>query len=246
MMSWITTWFHRFGSPKWFYQVTSGWITPLAILSIATLLTGSIWGLLYAPADYLQGNSYRIIFVHVPSAFLAQSIYIVMAIAALIYCVWRMTLADYIIRASATIGATMTLLALVSGAVWGKPTWGTWWQWDARITTMCILLLLYLGIIIIRQSITNQRSAAFATALLALLGVINIPLIKYSVDWWFTLHQPASLTLTKKPSMATSMLIPLLIMIVGFYFFYGWSLLIRLRSLILTNARQSRWIDRYI
>ena len=244
MKQWFITWFHRFGSPKWFYQTTEGWSGVLATLSCMVLLTGLIWGLLYSPADYLQGNSYRIIFLHVPSAFLAQSIYLVMAIAAFIYSVWRMTMADYVIQASAAIGMLMTALALISGAIWGKPTWGTWWQWDARITTMFILFLLYIGIIFIRYSMRNQRNASYASALLTLLGIINIPLIKYSVDWWFTLHQPATLKLTEKPAMAASMWMPLLITIAGFYLYYGWALLIRLRSLILTQSRQSNWVKK--
>lgn len=246
MKQWFMTWFHRFGSPKWFYQVTEGWSRVLAALSCLLLLTGVVWGLVYSPADYLQGDSYRIIFLHVPSAFLAQSIYLVMAVAAFIYCVWRMTLADYVIQASVVIGMLMTALALISGAIWGKPTWGTWWQWDARITTMFILLLLYFGIMLIRHSTSNQRNAAYASALVTLLGIINIPLIKYSVDWWFTLHQPATLKLTEKPTMATSMLIPLLITIAGFYMYYAWILLIRLRSLILLHASQSNWIKKHL
>jgi heme exporter protein C len=238
--------FHKLGSPKWFYDIGGRWIPWLGLAAGILLLTGSVWGLVYAPADYLQGNSYRIIFVHVPSAFLAQSIFMMMAVAGGIGLVWKMKLADMFLKAVAPVGASFTFLALVTGAVWGKPTWGTWWVWDARLTSMLILLFLYFGVMALQAAIDDANVAAKACALLALVGLVNIPIIKYSVDWWNTLHQPASLKLTEKPSMHPDMLIPLLIMIAGFYCFFGAIAIMRTRNEILEREKRTAWVKDYI
>src|SRR5690554_844356 len=193
--------FHKLGSPKWFYGIAGRFMPWLLGLGLVLLLAGLVWGLAFAPKDYLQGNSYRIIFIHVPTALLAQSVYIMMATAGVITLVWKMKLADVFVRSAAPIGAVLTLLALFTGAVWGKPTWGTWWEWDARLTSMLILLLLYLGIIILGLAHSDEKAGAKAVALLAIVGVVNIPIIKYSVNWWNTLHQPATFKLTEKPTM---------------------------------------------
>ena len=178
-MNW--TWFHKLGSPKWFYQISGRWLTGLAWAAALLLITGFVWGLAFAPADYQQGNSFRIIYIHVPTAILAQSCYIMLAVAGAVSLIWKMKLADVALRAAAPIGAWMTVVALVTGAVWGKPTWGAWWVWDARLTSMLILLFLYFGVIALGQAISNRESAAKACAVLAIVGVINIPIIKYSV-----------------------------------------------------------------
>ena len=201
-----------------------------------------VWGLAFAPKDYLQGNSYRIIYIHVPAAFLAQSAYIMMAVAAVVTLVWRMKLADVFVKAVAPVGLWLTFLALFTGAVWGKPTWGTWWVWDARLTSMLILLFLYGGVIALGRAISDEKSAARATAVLVLVGVVNIPIIKYSVEWWNTLHQPATFKLTEKPSMPPEMWVPLLLSVLGLYLIFGWLACIRMQSEILIRESRTRWV----
>ena len=237
---------HKLGSPKWFYQLSARlqpWCWGLAVL---LLVTGSVWGLFFAPADYQQGNSFRIIYVHVPAAFLAQSVFVAMAVAGLVYMVWKIKLADMAAAAMAPLGAVMTFVALFSGAVWGVPTWGTWWMWDARLTSMLILLFLYIGVIALRGAFGRRDSGARAASVLAMVGVINIPIIKYSVDWWYTLHQPASFTLTSKPAMPLEMWLPLLIMVLGFYCFFIALTLMRTRSEILRREARARWVQALI
>lgn len=239
-MNW--TWFHRLGSPKWFYGISGRWLPLLSVAAVLLLGAGLVWGLAIAPADYQQGNSFRIMYIHVPAAFLAQSIYVSMAICGLVGLVWKMKIADVALQQSAPIGAWMAFIALLTGAIWGKPTWGAYWVWDARLTAMLILLFLYFGVIALGQAISNRDSAARACAVLALVGVINIPIIKYSVEWWNTLHQPASFTLTEKPSMPASMWIPLLLMVLGFYCFYTVVLLLRMRLEILRRESRTSWV----
>jgi len=207
-MNWV--WFHRFGSSKWLYGFADRWQLRLLLIGGLLMLGSAFWGLFIAPPDYQQGDSFRIIYIHVPSAVLAQSCYMMMASAAVVGLVWRMKVCDYFIAAVAPIGAIMTFIALFTGAVWGKPTWGTWWVWDARLTSMLILLFLYLGVIALRGAIPNDDAKARASYVLVIVGVVNIPIIKYSVDWWNTLHQPATFTLTEKPAMPIEMWLPLL------------------------------------
>ncbi len=242
MWNWIKTLYHRLGSPKWFYQITGKWLPWFAISSVLLLGIGLVMGLAYAPMDYQQGNSFRIMYVHVPAAFLAQSVYMMMAAAGVVMLVWKIKMADVVAQALAPVGAMMTFISLVTGAIWGMPTWGTWWMWDARLTSMLILFFLYLGVIALREAVSPQEVAAKACALLAIVGVINIPIIKYSVDWWYTLHQPASIKLTEKPSMPASMYLPLLFMVLGFYALLGWSVLLRARSEVLRREAKSGWV----
>ena len=238
-MNW--TWFHKLGSPKWFYEISGRWLPWLSISAAVLMLVGGVLGLAYAPPDYQQGNSFRIIYIHVPAAFLAQSTYISLAIAGIVGLVWKMKIADVAVQQAAPIGAWMTVIALFTGAVWGKPTWGAWWVWDARLTAMLILLFLYFGIIALGHAITNRDSAAKACAILAVVGVVNIPIIKYSVDWWNTLHQPATFTITEKPAMPMEMWLPLLIMTLGFYCFFAAVLLMRMRTEVLRRESRTRW-----
>ncbi len=235
-------WFHKLGSPKWFYAISGRWLPWVAVASILLLVVGTVWALLFAPADYQQGNSYRIIYIHVPAAFLAQSVYVMMAVAGAIGLIWKMKLADVMAKCCAPIGASFTFLALVTGAVWGKPTWGAWWVWDARLTSMLVLLFLYLGVVALQSAFTDRNQAARASALLSLVGLVNIPIIKYSVEWWNTLHQPASLTLTEKPAMPADMWVPLLIMVAGFYCFFTVVLLMRARVELLDRERRTGWV----
>ena len=214
----------------------------IAAFSLLALVVGSVWGLVFAPQDYQQGNSFRIIYIHVPAAILAQSCYMMLAVAGVVGLVWRMKLADVALQCAAPIGAWMTFVALITGSIWGKPTWGTYWEWDARLTSMLILLFLYFGIIALRMAISNRDTAAKATSVMAIVGVINIPIIKYSVDWWNTLHQPATFTITEKPAMPPEMWLPLLVMVLAFYGLFTLNLFMRMRLEILKREHKTRWV----
>ncbi len=238
--------YHRLSSPKWFYDITQNWNFWLTLILVPLGLSGLILGLLYAPADYQQGNSFRIIYLHVPSALIAQSAYIIMAVAGAFYLIWRMKIAAWVATAVAPVGASFCLVALLTGAIWGKPTWGTYWIWDARLTSMLVLLFLYLGIIALKQAIENESIADKAGAILALVGIVNIPIIKYSVEWWNTLHQGATLTLTQKPNMHPDMLIPLIIMIVTAYLLFAILTLIRVRNSIIWHERKKNWVKKLL
>ncbi len=238
-MNW--TWFHKLGSPKWFYEISGRWLPWFAVAAALLIVAGCVWGLAFAPPDYQQGNSFRIIYIHVPAAFLAQSCYVMLAVAGAVGLIWKMKIADVAVQCAAPIGAWMTFVALLTGAVWGKPTWGAWWVWDARLTAMLILLFLYFGIIALGQAISNRDSAAKACAVLAIVGVVNIPIIKYSVEWWNTLHQPATFTITEKPAMPVEMWLPLLIMVLGFYCFFAVMLLVRMRLEVLKRESRTAW-----
>ena len=207
------------------------------------LTLGWIWGLLFAPQDAVQGNSYRIIFLHVPSVIFAELIYFFMAICALMHLVWRVEQAAYLIKAAAPIGAMITFLGLLSGSIWGIPTWGTWWQWDARITSTLILFIMYLGILTLHGSFSNKEKADRLMSILVVIGVINIPIIKKSVDWWSTLHQPASITVSGGSSIDPSMLYPLLISIIGLGFTLISLGILSSRSYIFTREKNKKWIQ---
>ncbi|OPX56785.1 heme exporter protein C [Oceanospirillum multiglobuliferum] len=236
-------WFHRMGSPKWFYEISGRWIPWFATATIVLLTVGAVWSLAFAPQDYQQGNSFRIIYIHVPAAILAQSIFFSMALCGAIGLIWKMKVADMVAKSCAPIGASMTFIALFTGAVWGKPTWGAWWVWDARLTSMLILLFLYFGVIALQSAFDSKQSAARASAILSLVGVVNIPIIKYSVEWWNTLHQPATFKLTEKPAMPMEMWLPLLIMVIGFYCFFATVLMMRTRNEILEREKRTQWVQ---
>jgi heme exporter protein C len=239
-------WFYQLASPKWCYQI-SGKLLPYFLVAALIMLTaGIVWGLVFAPQDYQQGNSFRIIYIHVPSAILAQSIYLTMAIAGGIGIIWKMKVADMVAYACAPIGASMAFIALLTGAVWGKPTWGSWWVWDARLTSMLILLFLYFGVMALYSAMEKPENAARSVAILALVGLVNIPIIKYSVDWWNTLHQPATFTLTEKPAMPVEMWLPLLVMLIGFYCFFASALMLRLRNEILNREKRTSWVKQLV
>ncbi|MGD8831744.1 MAG: heme ABC transporter permease [Pseudomonadales bacterium] len=238
----LKQWWHRMGSPRWFYEISGSWQRAFGFLAFVLLVTGTVWGLVFAPPDYQQGNSFRIMYVHVPTAMVAQTVYMLMGAAGLVLLVWRMKLADMVLTAAVPFGMSMTALALFSGAVWGRPTWGAWWVWDARTTSMLVLLFLYFGIYALRRAIPREETAGRACAVLALVGTINIPIIKYSVDWWLTLHQPASFTLTKAPSMPAVMWLPLLINMLGIYCLFGANLIARVKLEILRREQGTQWV----
>jgi heme exporter protein C len=239
-MNWI--WFYRLGSPLWFYQTTTRWLPWLSLLAFILLATGLVWGLGFAPQDAKQGNSFRIIYMHVPASFLALAGYFLMAAAGAIGLIWKMKLSYMVMKAAAPIGAALTFLALFTGAVWGKPTWGSYWVWDARITSMLILLFLYFGVLALQYAFHNEEAGNKASAVLALVGTVNIPIIYKSVDWWYTLHQPSTIKLTSAPSMHPDMFQPLLLMILGFYCFYVVALCLFTRVEILRRERKTTWV----
>jgi len=238
-------WFHKLGSPRWFYQTSGKWLPWLSFLALVFISLGLVWGLGFAPQDAKQGNSFRIIYIHVPSSFLALVGYYIMAIAGAISIIWKIKLADMVMVSAAPIGASFTFIALLTGAIWGKPTWGTYWIWDARITSMLILLFLYFGVIVLQKAYSRQGLASRAAAYLALVGTVNIPIIYKSVDWWYTLHQPATIKFTEAPSMHPDMFQPLLLMIVGFYLFYAAVLIFKIRVEILHRERRTSWVQDY-
>ena len=236
-------WFHKFGSPPHFYRIAGKWIPWLNWVFMLLLFAGLYGGLILAPPDYQQGDSYRIIFVHVPAAWMSLFIYVVMAVCGAVIIVWRMKLAEVVLITSAPIGASFTFLALITGSLWGKPMWGTYWVWDARLTSELILLFLYLGVIGLHNAIEDRRTAARAVAILALVGVVNIPIIHYSVEWWHSLHQGPTVTKFDKPSIHWSMLLPLLLMALAFQVYYALALFHRCRAELLRRERNSKWVE---
>ena len=232
----------KYASPQNAYALASslapwfGWITLI-------LLLAGLWGsLVYAPPDYDQGESFRIIYLHVPSAWMSMFIYVVMAAAGAVGLVWKVKLMDAVARGCAPIGAIFTFLTLVTGMLWGKPMWGTWWVWDARLTSELILLFLYLGYMALQAAIDDRRTAARAGAVLALVGVVNIPIIHFSVEWWNTLHQGPTITRMDGPSIHISMLIPLVVMALAFKTYFITSLLLRVRCEILEQEKNASWV----
>lgn len=234
--------FYFLASPKYFYDFAGRILPWLSCITAILLIYGLIGGLYLAPPDYQQGNAFRIIYVHVPSAFLSLSIYVLMAFTAAIGWIWRIKLADIIVQQSASLGASFTLLALITGSIWGKPMWGTWWVWDARLTSELILFFLYCGYIALRSAIPHRDTASRASSILLFVGIVNIPIIHYSVYWWNTLHQGATLSLTGPSKIAPMMLYPLLAMITAFMFYYIAILLLRVRKEILSREKKSEWV----
>ena len=201
----IKKFIHQFASPKtYLYQVSRAY-PYILFISLFIYISSIFWGLFLTPEDFVQGNSYRIIYLHVPASFISQSLYAGMAFASVIFLVWKVKLSAYLIKSIAPIGAITTFIALVSGSIWGIPTWGTWWAWDARIVSTLILFIMYLGLISLHDSFTNYDKADKFLAVLVLVGSVNIPIIKMSVEWWSTLHQSASITITEKPAIDPSM-----------------------------------------
>jgi heme exporter protein C len=223
----------RLANPNRFMQ-WSGKILPwCAIATVLLLGAGLYLALFVAPPDYQQGESVRIMYIHVPSAYMATMVYAVLAVSSAVALIWRHPVADIAAREAAPLGAGFTLLCLVTGSLWGKPMWGTWWVWDARLTSVLVLFFLYLGYIALINAFDEPTRGARAGAILALVGVVNLPIIKFSVDWWNTLHQPSSIFRLGGPTIAASMLWPLAIMAFGFTFLFVTLLLLRMRSALM-------------
>ena len=205
------------------------WLAPLALVAVGA---GLAMGFM-APEDYQQGITVRIMYIHVPFAWISMMCYMVMAVAALGTLVWKHPLADVALKAAAPIGATFTALALATGSIWGRPMWGTWWVWDGRLTSVFILFLMYLGLIALTRALDDPARSARAAAILTLVGVVNIPIIKFSVDWWNTLHQPASVLRLDGPTIHPSLLTPLLVSALGFTLLFFTLHLMAMRAEIL-------------
>ncbi len=233
---------HKMASPRYFYDLAGRFIPWLAGLTLILLLAGLYLGLFVAPPDYQQGQSYRIMFVHVPAAWLSLFAYVFMAFLGAIHLIWNMKLADVMMRSAAPLGASFTFLALATGSLWGKPMWGAWWVWDARLTSELILFFLYMGYMALVNAIEDPKTSGRAGAVLILVGVVNIPIIHYSVEWWNTLHQGPTVTKFDKPSIHVSMLVPLLLMAGAFQLFFFTVLLMRARVEVVLREKRSEWV----
>jgi len=242
----IKKFIHQFASPKtYLYQVSRAY-PYILFVSLFIYIFSIFWGLFLTPEDFVQGNSYRIIYLHVPASFISQSLYAGMAFASVIFLVWKVKLSAYLIKSIAPIGAITTFIALVSGSIWGFPTWGTWWAWDARIVSTLILFIMYLGLISLHDSFTNYDKADKFLAILVLVGSVNIPIIKMSVEWWSTLHQSASITITEKPAIDPSMLYPLFGSIIGFTGIVICLVILSSKLQILIREKNKSWVKDYV
>jgi heme exporter protein C len=225
----------RFANPNRFMRLSAAVLPWVAFITVLCTLAGLYLGLFTAPEDYQQGESVRIMYVHVPAAWMALFCYSSMAISAAVGLIWKHPLADMAAKASAPIGTIFTFLALFTGSLWGKPMWGTWWVWDARLTSMLVLFFLYLGYMALNSAFDDPARGTKASSILVLVGAVNVPIIKFSVDWWNTLHQPASVFKAGGPSIHASMLTPLFLMVVAFTTYYVWVLLVRMRTEIVAG-----------
>jgi heme exporter protein C len=235
---------HRFANPARFLRIANAVLPWFAAATAILLAVGLYFALFDSPADYQQGETVRIMYVHVPSAWMALFIYSCIAAASAVALIWRHPLADLIAQNASPIGAAFTFIALVSGSLWGKPMWGTWWVWDARLTSMLILFFLYLGHIALARAFDDPVRGARAAAILALVGFVNVPIIKFSVDWWNTLHQPASIMRLGGPSIDPAMLLPLLLMALAFTAFFVVLLLVRVKAELLAAKLRATQLAR--
>lgn len=233
---------YKYSSPQTFYPLAGRLAPWFGSAAALVALYGLYISFFVAPTDFQQGEAYRIIFIHVPAAWLSMFLYLIMAAWAAIGLAWHTRLSSMMALAIAPTGAVMTFIALWTGALWGKPMWGAWWVWDARLTSELILLFLYLGFMFLHAAIDDPRRADRAAAVIAIVGAINVPIIYFSVKWWNTLHQGASVSLTKSPTMASTMLWGMLIMSVAFWLYSIAAVLTRVRSVILERERNADWV----
>jgi len=236
------TWMHKLLSPKTSYRWAEMLQPWLALITCSLVAYGFVAALWLSPSDYQQGNVYRIIYIHVPSAIWSLGVYMAMSVAVIMHFIWKIKVADIVAKVSAPIGACFAVLTLITGSIWGKPTWGTWWIWDARLTSELILLFIYVGIIALRSAIPDTRLAAKACGVMTLVGMVNIPIVHYSVDWWNTLHQGATINIFSQSTIVPSMLHPLMAMIIAFGFYYAWLLSIKVRCELLHRERDTAWV----
>lgn len=245
-MNKLLLWFNQTGSPARFDAFAQRWSTPSFVVALVLMAIGIYGALLAVPADYKQGDSFRILYIHVPAAWMSLMIFVIMAVQSAIALIWRIKICELIAMASAPIGAVFTAITLISGAVWGKPTWGTWWTWDPRLTSELVLLFLYLGVIGLYNAIDDRRAAGRAAAFLAIIGVVNVPIVHFAVTWWNTLHQGETIRLIGPSKMDSSMIWPLLVLALATKLWYIGSVLVRTRVLNLQQESQKQWVlDRY-
>jgi heme exporter protein C len=238
--AWV--WLHQYGSPPVFYDFSRRWQTPSFVVFLLLAIPSIAYGLWLAPADYLQGDSYRIIYIHVPAAWMSLMVYAFMAAQGAIALIWRVRICEILISAAAPIGAMFTAVTLLTGMIWGRPTWGTYWTWDARLTSQLVLLFLYLGVMALAAAYADRRQGARAAAVLALIGVVNLPIIRYSVEWWNTLHQSATIRLIGPDTISGSMALPLWGMVLATKFYFLAVLLLRARTLLVEQDRGKAWL----
>lgn len=233
---------YQLASPKIFYRYSGQWIPWLAVSCVLFISIGIVWGLVFAPADYQQGDAFRIIYVHVPCAFLSMGLFAWMGFLALLLLVWRIKIAGLMLSIFAQTGACMTFLALITGSIWGKPMWGTWWVWDARLTSELILLFLYAAIIAVGQSYQNKEQGDKMIAILTLVGLVDLPVIHYSVYWWNTLHQGSTISVFSKPKIALSMIYPLFFTLIGLALYCVLMILLSARNELIWRERRQHWV----
>lgn len=231
---------HQLANPNRFMRLIAYVIPISGLLMLGFMISGLYYALFNSPPDYQQGETVRIMYIHVPAAYMSTMIYSAIVLMSLFYIIWRHALADLLAQIMAPIGLIFTILCLVTGSLWGKPMWGTWWVWDARLTSVFILFLIYCGYIIIRNAFDDMARARMMAAILALFGGINLPIIKFSVDWWNTLHQPASLLTLQGPTIDSSILTPLLLMLAGVSFFSVFFILLQAKAHILTQKHLNK------
>ena len=240
-------WLYKLGSPRYFYEMTSTFLPWLTIVTYFLLIVGLVWGLGFAPPDYQMGDNFRIIYIHVPTSVGAIWIYGMMACMAAMHMIWKIKLADWVAKSCAPIGAVYCALCLFTGALWGKPTWGTYWIWDARVTSTLILLFIYIGIMALRSAYESDSNSAKAASVLTLVGTVNLPIIYYSVEWWYSLHQPASdLGMRGDGTNPPEIWIPAFFMgfaLIGIFFV---ALIWRTRNEILMRESKSQWVQELI
>src|SRR5208282_2150357 len=236
------TWFYRLASPPYVYRTAAAFAPWFLLIAGIAIAYGVIDGLVFAPPDYQQGNAFRIIYVHAPAGWLSMFGYTLMAVAGGVGLIWRIKMGHAVAAAVAPIGASFTILGLVTGSLWGRPMWGTYWAWDPRLTSELILLFLYVGVMSLRSAFEDPARGDRAAALLAVVGVVNVPIVHFSVVWWNSLHQGATIVKLGAPSMPGSMLWPLLAMWLGFMLFFAAVLCIRLQGEVLNRERQSTWV----
>jgi heme exporter protein C len=238
----VVRWFHQLGSPPYFDRFSARWAPWCFGLGLLVMAWGAWQGLFVVPADYQQGDSFRILYIHVPSAWMSMFIFALMALYSAIALIWRIKLCEILAMACAPIGAAFTVITLATGSIWGKPMWGTWWEWDPRLTSELVLLFLYLGVIGLYQAVDDRRSAARAAGLLAIVGVALLPVIRYSVEWWNSLHQGQTIRVFGESSMDPSMFPPLAAMVIGTKLWFLGSLLLRARADNLEREAGKDWV----
>jgi heme exporter protein C len=243
-MNW--QWFHRLSSPRWFYHISGRWLPWIIGISLCLFVAGLYQGLYNSVVDYQQGSTVRIMYLHVPTAIASLMFYVVMAVAAAIGYIWKIKLAHMAAVSVAPVGAAMTFLALITGSLWGSPMWGTWWIWDARLTSELILLFLYLGFMSLHQAFEDREVGDKAAGVLAMVGIINVPIVHFSVEWWNTLHQGATISKFEKPSMDDSMLIAFLLMFFAIILFCKAIMIYRMRNEILSREHSKKWVQQVV